>query len=98
MAVYTYGATNISFSSFDTWANNVGSDSNVTMNNALADAVPSNSNPTSASEIRNNNWFYGQLQVSANGFVDVSATGYSVADATGTTTLKNVNLDESNLT
>lgn len=98
MAVYTYGTTNISFSTFDTWANNIGSDSNVTMNNALADAVPSNSNPTSASEIRNNNWFYGQLQVSANGFVDVSATGYSVADATGTTTLKNVNLDESNLT
>jgi len=98
MAVYTYGTTNISFSTFDTWANNIGSDSNVTMNNALADAVPSNSNPTSASEIRNNNWFYGQLQVSTGGYVDVSATGYSVADATGTSTLKNVNLDESNLT
>mgnify|MGYP001158617787 CR=1 FL=1 len=98
MAVHTYGTTNISFSSFDTWSNNVASDSNVTMNDALGDAVPSNSNPTSASEIYNNNWFYGQLQVSTGGYVDVSATGYSVADATGTTTLKNVNLDESNLT
>ena len=98
MAVHTYGTTNISFSSFDTWSNNVASDSNVTMNNALGDAVPSNSNPTSASEIYNNNWFHGQLQVSTGGYVDVSATGYSVADATGTTTLKNVNLDESNLT
>lgn len=97
MAVHTYGATNIAFSSFDTWSNGVASDANVTMNNALNDAVPSNSNPTSASEIRNNNWFYGTLQVSANGFVDVSATGYSVADSTGVT-LKNVNLDESNLT
>ena len=98
MAVHTYGTTNISFSSFDTWSNNVASDSDVTMNDALGDAVPSNSNPTSASEIYNNNWFYGQLQVSTGGYVDVSATGYSVADATGTSTLKNVNLDESNLT
>ena len=96
MAVYTYGAE-VAFSTFDTWANNVSSDSNVTMNNALNDAVPSNSNPTSASEIRNNSWFYGTLQVSANGFVDISATGYSVSDSTGAT-LKNVNLDISNLT
>ena len=58
MAVHTYGANNVAFSSFDTWANNVGSDSNVTMNNALSDAVPANSNPTSASELRNRNWFY----------------------------------------
>ena len=97
MAVHTYGTTNLAFSSFDTWSNNVSSDSNVTMNDALGDAVPSNSNPTSASEIYNNNWFYGTLQVSTGGFVDISATGYSVADSQGAT-LKNVNLDESNLT
>jgi len=97
MAVHTYGTTNLSFSSFDTWSNSVSSDSNVTMNNALGDAVPSNSNPTAASEIYNNNWFYGTLQVSSGGFVDISATGYSVADSTGES-LKNVNLDESNLT
>ena len=97
MAVYTYGTTNISFSTFDTWSNGVASDSNVTMNNALSDAVPSNSNPTSASEIYNNNWFYGSLQVSTGGYVDISATGYSVADSQGAT-IKNVNLDESNLT
>ncbi len=98
MAVHTYGTTNLSFSSFDTWSNNVSSDSNVTMNDALGDAVPANSNPTAASEIYNNNWFHGQLQVSTGGFVDVSATGYSLADQSGTVTLKNVNLDESNLT
>ncbi len=97
MAVHTYGTTNIAFSSFDTWSNNVSSDSNVTMNDALGDAVPSNSNPTSASEIYNNNWFYGSLQVSTGGYVDISATGYSVADSQGAT-IKNVNLDESNLT
>jgi len=97
MAVYTYGTTNISFSTFDTWSNGVASDSNVTMNNALSDAVPANSNPTSASEIYNNNWFYGSLQVSTGGYVDITATGYSVADSTGAT-FKNVNLDESNLT
>ena len=97
MAVHTYGTTNIAFSSFDTWSNNVSSDSNVTMNDALGDAVPSNSNPTSASEIYNNNWFYGALQVSTGGFVDISATGYAVSDSQGAT-MKNVNLDESNLT
>ena len=97
MAVHTYGTTNLAFSSFDTWSNNVSSDSNVTMNDALGDAVPSNSNPTKASEIYNNNWFYGTLQVSTGGYVDISATGYSVADSQGAT-LKNVNLDESNLT
>ena len=99
MAGHTYGTTSISFSSFDTWSNNISSDSNVTMNNALADASPSNSNPTSASEIYNNNWFYGQLQVSTNGKVDVSGPGsYSLSNvSSGTTTLKNCNLDEGNL-
>ena len=100
MAVHTYGTTNISFSSFDTWANNIASDSNVTMNNALSDASPSNSNPTAASEIYNNNWFHGQLQISTNGIVDVSGPGsYTISNASsGTTTLKNCNLDEGNLT
>jgi len=98
MAVHTYGTTNISFSSFDIWSNGVSSDSNVTMNNALSDASPANSNPTSASEIYNNNWFHGQLQVSTGGYVDVSAGAYSLADQTGTVTLKNVNLDLNNLT
>ena len=98
MAVHTYGTTNISFSSFDIWSNGVSSDSNVTMNNALSDAAPSNSNPTAASEIYNNNWFHGQLQVSTGGYVDVSAGSYSLADQTGTVTLKNVNLDLNNLT
>ena len=99
MAVYTYGTTNISFSTFDTWSNGVSSDSNVTMNDALSDATPANSNPTSASEIYNNNWFYGQLQVDTGGYVDVSGPGsYSIADqGAGTITLKNVNLDEGNL-
>ena len=74
MAVHTYGTTNVSFSSFDIWSNGVSSDSNVTMNNALTDATPSNSNPTSASEIYNNNWFYGSLQISTGGYVAVSYT------------------------
>lgn len=98
MAVHTYGTTNISFSSFDTWANNISSDSNVTMNNALADASPSNSNPTSASEIYNGNWFYGSVQVSTGGFVDVSAGSYSLNDVNSTTTLKNVDLDLNSVT
>lgn len=98
MAVKTYGTTNISFSTFDEWANNISSDSNVTMNNALADASPANSNPTSASEIYNNNWFHGELQVSTGGFVDVAAGSYTLSDVNSTTTLKNVNLDLNSIT
>lgn len=98
MAVYNYGTTNINFGSFDTWANLISSDSNVTMTDALSDASPANSNPTSASEIYNNNWFYGQVQVSTGGYVDVSGPGsYSLSDVSTTTTLKNCNLDEGNL-
>lgn len=98
MAVYTYGATNINFSTFYIWSNGVASNSNVTMGNALSDAVPAESVPNSASEIYNNSWFYGTLQVSTGGYVDISAgAGYSVADSQGAT-LKNVNLDLNNLT
>ena len=97
MAVYTYGTTNISFGTFYIWSNNVASNSNVTMNNALGDASPANSNPTQASEIYNNNWFYGQVQVSTGGYVDVAAGSYTLNDITTTTTLKNVNLDLNNL-
>lgn len=97
MAVYTYGTTNINFSTFYIWSNGVGSNSNVTMNNALSQAIPANSNPTSASEIYSNSWFYGTLQVSTGGYVDIYAgAGYSVADSQGAT-LKNVNLDLNNL-
>lgn len=97
MAVQNYGTTNISFSSFDTWSNNVSSDSNVTMNDALGDASPANSNPTAASEIYNRDWFYGELQVSTGGFVDVSAGDYSLSDVSSTTTLKNVDLSLNNI-
>lgn len=96
MAVYTYGATNMNFSTFYIWSNGVASNSNVTMNNALSDAVPANVNPTSASEIYSNSWFYGTLQVSTGGYVDISGA-YSVGNVSTTTTLKNVNLDLSNL-
>jgi len=96
MAVYTYGTTNISFGTFYIWSNNVASNSNVTMNNALGDASPANSNPTQASEIYNNNWFYGQLQISTGGYVDISGA-YTVGNVSTTTTLKNVNLDLANL-
>jgi len=98
MAVQNYGTTNISFSSFDTWANDVSSDSNVTMNNALNDASPANSNPTAASEIYNRDWFYGSVQVSTGGFVDVSAGSYSLSDVSTTTELKNVDLSLNNIT
>ena len=97
MAVYTYGTTNISFGTFYIWSNNVASNSNVTMNNALGDASPANSNPTAASEIYNNNWFYGQVQVSTGGYVDVAAGSYTLNDVSTTTTLKNINLDLNNL-
>jgi hypothetical protein len=67
------------------------------MNNALGDASPANSNPTQASEIYNNNWFHGQVQVSTGGYVDLAAGSYTINDITTTTTIKNVNLDLNNL-
>ena len=85
MAVYTYGTTNLSFGTFYIWSNNVASNLNVT--------------PTSASEIYDNKWFYGSVQISTNGVVDVSGPGsYSLSNLTaGTTQLKNCNLDLGNL-
>lgn len=98
MAVYTYGTTNLSFGTFNIWSNGVASNSNVTMGNALSDAHPAESQPNQASEIYNNNWFYGSLQVSTNGVVDVAAGTYTLSNVTaGTTQLKNVNLDLNNL-
>ena len=40
MAQHNYTTTNVSFSTFDTWANNISSDSNVNLTNANADFSP----------------------------------------------------------
>lgn len=89
MAVYTYTTTNINFSSFDTWSNEIASDSNVTLSTVLNDAYPAPASPYAVSELYNRSWFYGNIVAGANGAVKVSYP-YDSGTSTGTIVVKNV--------
>ena len=95
MAVHTYGATNISFSSFDEWSNQFSSDSDVSLNTLMDNLEPGDTAPHSVSELRNNSFLYGDVSVSgAPGTVRVSS-GYTGQNATSSSfALKNVNFDD----
>ena len=90
MAVYTYGATNINFSTFDVWSNaNFTDDTDITLSTVLTDAYPASTNPLGVSEIYNRSWFYGNVIAGSNG--NVAVTGpYSSGTSTGTIVVKNV--------
>lgn len=71
MAVQTYGATNISWSSTDTWANNVNGNDNISVsgsNGWARDIItdPGATNIGVNSELRSNNIFYGNLVTKSN--------------------------------
>ena len=59
MSYHSYGANNIDFDSFEIWANNVSSDANVTIADALDDFYPAQSAPWQASTLQNTDLFYG---------------------------------------
>ena len=64
MAVAEYGTTNISFSSTDTWANNVDGNDNISVsgsNGWARDIVddPGANNLSVSGELRSNKLFYG---------------------------------------
>ena len=42
MAVYSYGANNISFDTFRTWANDISAQANTSLSDALGDFHPTN--------------------------------------------------------
>ena len=97
MSVFSYTTTNVQFSTFDVWSNaGFTANTNINLSNVLTDAHPAESAPNSVSEIYNTSWFYGSVQVSTGGFVDISGA-YTAADVNTTTTLKNVDLGLSNL-
>lgn len=99
MAVYTYGTTDITWSSTDAWANKVQGLSNISSKNSgTAQEWPtdiySDVGTTSISigkELQSKSLFYGNVRATANGSVRVSAP-YTTSYTTGAIAVKNVNL------
>lgn len=91
MAVAAYSTTNISFSSFDTWSTQYGSDSNISLTTVMTNLEPADTAPHALSEIRSNAILYGSVVAETGGTVSISS-GYTQAGA-GSFTLKNVNFN-----
>lgn len=94
MAVKTYGATNISFSSFDEWSNQFSSDSNISLNTLMDNLEPADTAPHQVSELRNNSFLYGEVSSSGAGGTVSVTSGYSQAAVSGSFKLRNVNFDD----
>lgn len=89
MAVYTYGANNISFQTFQTWSNNVSAQANTSLATAVNDFYPSNAAPFQVSEFApSTSIFYANITADTGGTVALSAP-YTVA-ATTSFTVKNL--------
>lgn len=97
MSYHTYGATNIAYSTFDTWANNVASDTNAQLDTALNDFHPSQSAPFSVSTLQNTDVFYGSATAGTGGTIELT-NPYSVGATSGTIVIKNMDLGENNPT
>lgn len=97
MSYLNYGSGAIAFSTFDTWANNVTSDVNSGIDNALSTWYPAQSAPYSVSFIRNKNIFYGSIACGTGGTISLTAP-YAVAATTATTVIKNMDLGVNNPT
>jgi len=70
MAVYTYGASDIDFSSFDVWSNAGFTDNtDIQLSTVLTDAYPEASGSYGVGEIYNRSWFYGSAISTGNGTV-----------------------------
>ena len=91
MAVQSYGTTNISFSSFDTWSNQFSSNSNISLNTLMDNLEPADTPPHQVSEIRSNAFLYGSVQAGTGGTVSVTS-GYTQG-AASSFTLENVNFN-----
>ena len=91
MAVYSYGATNISFGTFDVWSTQFASNANISLDTVMGNLEPADAAPHQVSELRNNKFLYGTLIAETGGTVSVTA-GYT-AGAASSITLKNVNFN-----
>lgn len=95
MAVYTY-STPVAWNTFDTWANNVTSDTNATITNALSDWHPNQTGPYPASLLTGAKVFYGNVVAGTGGSVGMSAP-YTVS-STSSFTVKNMNMNTYSIT
>ena len=92
MSYYSYGASGpIAFSTFDIWANNVTSDTNAGIDNALSDWYPAQSAPYAASTLLGTDCFYGSATANTGGSISMTSP-YTVSAATGTIVIKNMDL------
>jgi len=98
MSYYSYGTTNIAFSTFDIWANNVSSDTNAGIDNALSDWYPTQSAPYQVSTLLGADCFYGGAATNDGAKGKVSMTSpYSIGDS-NSFTVKNFDLGAYTLT
>ena len=95
MAVFSYGASDsIAFSTLDTWstAENDGN-SNISLVNVMNNLQPADAAPHACSELRGNDFLYGNVHTSgASGTVAITA-GYSEGASSSGFALKNVNFN-----
>lgn len=97
MSYHSYGASGpIAFSTFDIWANNVASDTNTGIDNALSDWYPTQSAPYEASTLLGTDCFYGSAVANTGGTISLTAP-YSVGSTTSIT-IKNMDLGVNNPT
>ena len=95
MAVAEYGTTNISFSSTDTWANNVDGNDNISVsgsNGWARDIVddPGANNLSVSGELRSNKLFYGNVVTKTNITAQVTLPYTSgTVNASSTLAIKN---------
>lgn len=97
MAVYTYGANNISFDTFRTWSNSVSAQANTSLTTAVNDFSPANAAPYQVSEFApSTSIFYGTVNAGTGGTVSLSAP-YTQA-AASSFTVKNFLISTYSLT
>ena len=88
MAVYSYGSTNINFSTFDVWSTEYSSNSNISLDTVMGAFEPADTAPHSVSELQNESILYGTVTVNGTGTVAVTAP-YTIAANSSSITLKN---------
>ena len=99
MAVYSYGTTNLSWSSTDNWANEISGNSNISVSGSSSSwaddivTLPGPNNVKVSEELKSQKLFYGNVIATSNGTVRVSSP-YTTSYSGATIAVKNVNLTE----
>jgi len=97
MARYTYGSTNVAYSTFDEWANNLPvADSNISASSAFGDFHPAITSDYEASFLQGSSIFYGSFVAGTGGTVELTAP-YTVT-ATSSFNIKNINVTNTSIT